>query len=183
MLGYTMSWTVYCCLQFNRNSAPTTFVHQYSEMSTQIIFKTLRRLARLLHYFYCKIHWGCWFTHLHMYRYQSRFVYRCALPSLRGIGQSSTRWSSFWPSFCHVTASHVSNNARDFWSLLSQTLLNTDLQRCELWREVELRVHAVWTVSDVTNSSGDTTDKDRESICCAAHHTVTLLRAVWQTIR
>jgi len=53
----------------------------------------------------------------------------------------------------------------------SQTLLNKDRQCCELWREVELGVHAVWAVSD-------TTDKDRESICCAVRHTVTLPRAV-----
>jgi len=42
-------------------------------------------------------------------------------------------------------------------------LLNKDRQSCESWTEAELRVQAVCTVRD-------TTDEDRESICCAVRH-------------
>jgi len=57
----------------------------------------------------------------------------------------------------------------------SRMLLNKGRQCCEFWREAQLRVHAVRAV-------GDTTGKNRVSICCAVRHTVTLPRAVWRTI-
>jgi len=111
-------------------------------------------------------------------------VCTCAVSrSLRRIGQSSTRRLSFRPSFTCLLACDCGSRDRRcvrtvsaiFGHFLSQTLSTKDRQCCEVWREVELGVHAVCAVSD-------TTDEDRESICCAVRHTVTLTRAVWQTI-
>jgi len=60
------------------------------------------------------------------------------------------------PVYHHVIVGHVTaavpNSAREFYSLLGQTLLVKGRQCCELWREVELGVHAVWAVSYTTDN-------------------------------
>jgi len=80
----------------------------------------------------------------------------------------------FSPVCYRITRSHVTTAV--FKLRASQMLLNKNRQCCESWRDAELGVRTVCAVDH-------TTDEDRESICCAVRHTVTLPRAVWRTIR
>jgi len=144
-------------------------------------------LACLLHYFYHNIQWGRWFTYLHMYSCQLAYcLYLCA----HALHATAAR---HWPAAdpvsdlvspfcCRVTVGDVTAAV---FKLRARFLNISHVRRC--WIKIdsavnlgqksssEFRQCVLWVIRLTKTVS--------RSAVRAVRHTVTLPRAVWQTIR
>jgi len=129
----------------------------------------------LLYYFYHNVQWGCWFTYLQMYSYQSLFVpvYEWAVRySCIPVVCYDTADPVFQPCspICyrmtrsHVTASVFKLRARFYDTFQVRCCWIKIDSAVNLKRDAKLRVRAVCAV-------GDTTAKDHwvDLLCCLPH--------------